>query len=202
MKQPVTVGKHYIVKLAALFVIDITGLQRLQIKPDGCNRSFKFMRNGVDKRVMLVVSPDLPYEKSRVKDKAGDYSQEKSYAEDEQSYFSNIQDNPSDVQCDCKCNETRPEYNEESNRFATATYTHRDILFAISQKCKQRLTPDSFEAVAMISISNSLNETGRRINLAVIASRSAAENCVAENSQAAFFIILEDCEDSANAISA
>jgi len=182
MKQPVTVGQHYIVKLTALFVIDITGLQRLQVKPDRCNRSFKFVRNGVDKRVMLFVSPDLPYKKSRVKDKARDYSQEKSYAEDEQSYFSNIQDNPSDVQCDCECNETRPEYNKESNRFATATYTHRDILFAISQKCKQRFASYSFDTEAMISISNSLNETGRRINLAVIASRSAAEKCVAENS--------------------
>jgi hypothetical protein len=93
------------------------------------------MRNGVDKRVMLFVSPDLPYQKGSVKNKASDYRQEKNYAKDEQSRFSNVQHNPPDVQCDCKGHKARPEHDKEGNRFATATYTHSDILFAISQKC-------------------------------------------------------------------
>src|ERR1700681_963718 len=58
VEEAVGIKQHQLVEVAPLFLAYFASLQGLQIKPDGGNRSFQFMRDGIDKAVMLLVAAD------------------------------------------------------------------------------------------------------------------------------------------------
>src|ERR1700716_1081324 len=59
VKKALGIQQHQLVEVAPLFLAYFAPLQGLQIKPDGGNRSFQFMRDGIDKAVMLLVAADF-----------------------------------------------------------------------------------------------------------------------------------------------
>ena len=50
----------------------IARLQRFQVKPDRCDRSLEFMRDGVDEAVVLFAAANFANEEDRVEHEAGD----------------------------------------------------------------------------------------------------------------------------------
>src|SRR5580704_13066352 len=67
-QQSIGIRKHKAVKLLALRRVHVAPLQRLEIETDRGNRRLQFMRDRVDKAVVLLVAPDLTHQKDRVQD--------------------------------------------------------------------------------------------------------------------------------------
>ena len=65
-EQPVAVLHHGAIKLLPFPFVHRSRLQRFQIKPYGGDGRLQFMRDGIDERVVLFVSPDFAYQKGRV----------------------------------------------------------------------------------------------------------------------------------------
>ena len=81
--QPVGVGQHDVVELAALRVADLARLQRLEVQADRRDRRLQLVGDGVDEAVVLLVALDLAHQEHRVDDEAGDDEAEQDHAEDE-----------------------------------------------------------------------------------------------------------------------
>ena len=63
---------------------------------------------------MLFASSDLAYEKDRVEDQASDDERKKDYAENEKSDLGQIQQDPTDVECDRQNTEADAEHEKEN----------------------------------------------------------------------------------------
>ena len=72
LQQTIAVLQHDAVEVLALGFIDRTGLEGFQIQPDGRDRSLQFVGHGIDERILLLISPDLPYQKESVYHDAAD----------------------------------------------------------------------------------------------------------------------------------
>src|ERR1700726_5060699 len=66
LKKGVGIKQHQFVEVAPLFFAYFASLQGLQIKPDGGNRSFQFMRDKCYKAVTRGVAADFPSQKDWV----------------------------------------------------------------------------------------------------------------------------------------
>ena len=66
----------------SLRFFDVSRLQCLQVQSHGRDGRFQFVRNGIDKGVVLFVTPDLPDQEDRVENDAGDDETEEEDAED------------------------------------------------------------------------------------------------------------------------
>ena len=83
VQQPVAVLQHDAVELAPLVVVELAGLQRLQVQPDRGDRRLELVGDGVDEGVVLFVAPDLAHQEDGVEDEPGDDQQEEDDAEDQ-----------------------------------------------------------------------------------------------------------------------
>ncbi len=81
--QPIGIGQHDAVELAALRLGDLARLQRLEIQANRRDRRLQLVGDGVDERVVLVVAAHFAHEKHRVDNDAGDDQDERENAEDE-----------------------------------------------------------------------------------------------------------------------
>ncbi len=70
--QTFRVLQHQPVKLVPLLGRDIAALERLQIKTDRGDRCFQFVRDRVDKAIVLLVAPDFAHQKDGVQYQSGD----------------------------------------------------------------------------------------------------------------------------------
>src|SRR4051812_5907577 len=107
MQKAVAIGQHDAVKLAPLFFVHLARLQSFEIKTDGGDGSFKLVRDGVDKSIVLFVTTYLTHQKSRIQHQAADDRDEKDDAEDEQRDFAPVEQNPTDVERHGQQHQTR-----------------------------------------------------------------------------------------------
>ena len=68
--QAVGVVEHEPVELAALRLVHLAALQRLQVEADGSDRRLQFVGDGVDEAVVLLVAADFAHQKNRVENDA------------------------------------------------------------------------------------------------------------------------------------
>src|ERR1700732_3387228 len=74
-QQTVAVLDHGAIELLALWLLHGASLQRLEGKPDGCNRGLQFVRYGIDEGVMLLVAPDFTNQEGCVQHNTADDGQ-------------------------------------------------------------------------------------------------------------------------------
>ena len=107
-KQAVGVSAHDRIKLAPLRFIQLAALKGLEVKPDTSDRGLQFVRHGVEKRVLSLVSPYLAYEENCVHNHSCHQQGEEDHAEDQQRNVGFVGQNPPDVQRNRKPCEQRP----------------------------------------------------------------------------------------------
>ena len=87
------------------------------------------MSDGVDKRIMLFVTTNLPNEEGGVDNEAEDNYQEEDNPKDKKCNFSPIEEDPAHVKGDGKGHQASAKSNKKCYRFAASTSnTHAGIL--------------------------------------------------------------------------
>ncbi len=71
-QQAVAILQHDAVELLALGFIHRARLQRFEIQPDGGDRSFQFMCDGVDEGVVLLIAADFADQEDGIQHDAAD----------------------------------------------------------------------------------------------------------------------------------
>src|SRR6188768_3393762 len=97
IKKAIAVGKHYVVELTAFFLINVARFQGLEIQLDRCDRRLELVRDGIQKCVVLFVSPYLAQEEDRVQDQPRYDQREENDADDQQDDFAKAKQDPADV---------------------------------------------------------------------------------------------------------
>ena len=64
--QAIGVLKHQLVKLMLLGFIDLPSLQGLQVEANRRNRRLQFMSDGIDKAIVLLITPNLANQETGV----------------------------------------------------------------------------------------------------------------------------------------
>src|ERR1700677_867008 len=105
-QETIGVVKHAAVKLAALRLVDVTMLQRLQVKADGCNRGLEFVRDRVDETVVLLVAANLAQQKNCIEDQPGRNGTEENHAQKNFDAFTPIEYDPAESDSDGDAGET------------------------------------------------------------------------------------------------
>lgn len=105
MQQPIAVGKHDVVELVSLVLINISCLQSFEIKADGSDWSFEFVRNSVDEGIMLLVTPDFTNEEGCVDYETKDDREKEDDAKNEECDFAPVENDPTDVERDSERDE-------------------------------------------------------------------------------------------------
>src|SRR5919108_3398884 len=82
-QQPVAVQQHESVKVTPLMFVYLPPLQGFQIESNRSDGSLEFLRHGVDKAVVLLVTADFPHQENGVQDEPGGNSAEKDFAQGE-----------------------------------------------------------------------------------------------------------------------
>src|ERR1051325_7740801 len=113
MQQSIAVSEHDVVKLETLMFINVASLQGFEIETNRRDRCLQLVRDGVDERVVLLVSSYLANQERRVEHESEDQHVEKDDAENEQRDFTPVQYDPTNVHRDRECNQTRAERDEE-----------------------------------------------------------------------------------------
>lgn len=80
------------------------------------------MRNGIEKCIMLFIAADLTDQKDHIQNKAGDDRNKKDDAEDHQSDFAQIEQDPAHVQRYGQSYQADPEDKKEYGCFSPAHY--------------------------------------------------------------------------------
>src|SRR5579864_3243019 len=90
------------IDLLALRRVHVAPLQRLEIETDRGNRRLQFMRDRVDKAVVLLVAPDLTHQKDRVQDDSRRNRCEEDHSEKNLQPLAPVQDDPTAAHRDGK----------------------------------------------------------------------------------------------------
>src|ERR1041385_7311896 len=85
LEQPSAVLQHDAVELLALGLVDSAGLQRFQVQPDGCDRRFQFVGDGVNEGVLLLVAADFADQEKRIQHHAHNQQHQQEHAQDQQN---------------------------------------------------------------------------------------------------------------------
>ena len=76
-QQTIGIVQHQAIEFAALGLIHIAVLQGLKIKPDGSNGRLQFVSDGIDKAVMLLVTPNFVHQEAGIHNQPGNRSAKK-----------------------------------------------------------------------------------------------------------------------------
>ena len=114
-EQAIAVLEHDTVELLPLFGIQLATLQCFQVEADRGQRRLQLVGDRVDERIVLLVAPDLAHEKDGVEHEPADDDEEEDDAQDEQQPLAPVEEDPPDVECDRKGDETAPEDDEDSD---------------------------------------------------------------------------------------
>ena len=125
VEQAVVIGQHNAVELLTLGFVDLSALQCLQIEPDGGDRSFQLVRDGINERVVLFIPPDFPDQENGIQDQSSDDRQEDQYPQDQQRDRPPTEDNdPAYGLRDSQNAQADAERDEENDGLAMSAYTH------------------------------------------------------------------------------
>src|SRR5208282_544603 len=128
VQQAIGIEQHGVVKLPPLRLVKLERLQCLEIKPDGRDRRFQFMSDGVDEAVMLLVAPNLAYQKNRIEDKASDDGAKKNDAKKNLNSFAPVEDDPSAANRKRHRRQANAQREESVDRLLPADDAHREIV--------------------------------------------------------------------------
>jgi hypothetical protein len=82
------------------------------------------VRNGIEKRVMLLASTDLAKKKNCIQDEARDYQGEEDYPEHEQRDLGEVQEYPANVQCNGE-NDQADAQNQKEDSCLSPTHRYK-----------------------------------------------------------------------------
>jgi hypothetical protein len=82
------------------------------------------MGDGVDKAVVLLVAPDLPYQEAGVDDHPRNQHPKENYAQKQQHPFTPVENDPANVQGDRQRDQTHAQRDKERNRFPARGNAH------------------------------------------------------------------------------
>src|SRR5580765_3255350 len=92
--QAVRVLNHQTIKFAALCLLQVPALQRLQVEADRGNRSFQFVSYRVDETVVLLVLSNFADQKAGIQDEPGHDGAKENNPEKDFDAFLPVQDYP------------------------------------------------------------------------------------------------------------
>ena len=127
-QQTIAVEQHEPVEVLTLGFTDFAPLQSFQIEADGSDWCFQFVGDGVDKAVVLLVTPDLSNQKDGVQYEAGCDSAEEDEAQENLQAFPPVENDPAKTDGGCKGRQTNAEREKEGNGFSSAGNAHLGIL--------------------------------------------------------------------------
>ena len=128
MQQALGIEQHQLVELPPLRFSHLASLQSLKVQPDGRDRRLQFMGDRVDEAVVLLVAANFPDQKNRIEDQPHNDDEKKYGAEKKLQTFAPVQDDPTDVQYDRRCNQANAQRAEKINRLLPADDAHRKIV--------------------------------------------------------------------------
>src|SRR5208337_1255564 len=132
--QPLGVFQHHLVELAALLLVQVALLQRLQIQPDGSDRRFQLVGHCIQEAVLLLVAPDLAHQKDGIEYDARDNKAEEDNAENQRNDFAPVKDDPTDVEHHRRRGQTDAQRDKERNGGLAAGDAHGDeVRIALEQ---------------------------------------------------------------------
>ena len=99
------------------------------LQPDRERREgrLQFMRDSMQKAVLLLVSANLPYQEDGIQYQAGDHDSEEYDADDQDAQLAPMEDDPTNVQRDRRCDDTRTQRDKKADRFAAAADAHGSV---------------------------------------------------------------------------
>jgi hypothetical protein len=127
--QAVSIFEHEPVEVAPLCVIDmgLAALEGLQVQADGCNGSFQFMSDGVNKAIVLFIAANFANQKTGIENQTGRNRTKKDDPEKDFDIVLPIQNDPAETDGNRNCGQHYPESEKESD-FAAPANPHAQIL--------------------------------------------------------------------------
>ena len=127
-QKPVRILEHDAIEILVLRLGELAGLQRFQVQANRGNRSFEFVRDRVEKAILLLVLVNFANQKNRVDHDSRDDQREENDAENQGNDFPPVEDNPGDVQ-----------RHRQSNQAGAQRHEKRDFL-GTSGKCASQVS--------------------------------------------------------------
>src|SRR5689334_22002150 len=123
-QQAIGVVDHEAVEIRALGFVHLAALQSLQVETDGSDGGFKFVSDGVDETVMLLVAADFTNQEAGVQDDAGGDGGEENEGQKNLNIGAPVQNNPSATDSDGDPGQDDAQGEEEEDRFAATSDAH------------------------------------------------------------------------------
>src|SRR5215469_16223418 len=89
--------EHEPVKLMTLGLIDLSTIERLQVKANRSNRGLQFVSDRIDETVVLLVSPDFANQKTGIEDQTGDDGAKEEDAQQNFDAFLPVDNDPAEA---------------------------------------------------------------------------------------------------------
>ena len=118
-EKPVGVLEHDAIEILLLRFVELAGLQRFQIQAQGGDGSFQFVRDRVEKTVLLLVLVNFANQENGVNHKSGNDQPEENDAQDERDNFPPVENDPGDVQRERQANEAGAQRHEKRDFLGT-----------------------------------------------------------------------------------
>src|SRR5271157_1060033 len=126
--QTLRVFQHHLVKLVALFLVQVALLQRLQVqvnRGDGC---LQLVRHRIQEAVLLLVTANLAHQKNRIENDAGNDETEENDSQNERHQFAPVEYDPTDVEHHRRRGQQHAQRDEKRDCCLAASDAHGDEL--------------------------------------------------------------------------
>src|SRR5450432_441174 len=125
--KAVGVLDHQAIKIAALGIVNLPPLQRLQVETDGSNGRFQFVGYRVDEAIVLLVLANFAQQKAGIEDEPGHNGPEKDCPEEQLCSLAPIHNDPAETDGHRHGGKHNSK-GEKKDEFAAPRYAHIRIL--------------------------------------------------------------------------
>src|SRR6267378_6851496 len=96
-KQPIGVFEHDAIEFAAFGFFELPAFESLQVQANGSDGGLQFVRDGVEKTILLLISANFAHEKNGVDHQTRDDEAEENDAENQRDDLTPVEDDPANI---------------------------------------------------------------------------------------------------------
>src|SRR6266568_4163265 len=124
--QALSIFEHQAIKSVPLRILKLPAFESLQVQANGRNRSLEFVRDRIDKAVVLLVAPDLPHQKAGVQNQPSNDGAKKDDPEKDSNSLLPIENDPAKAHAHSRGRQQHSQRQKE-NDFPAPSHAHEEI---------------------------------------------------------------------------
>src|SRR6266403_1130064 len=139
--EPVRIFQHDSIEIVSLRFAQLPALQRFQVQADRSDGGLEFVRDRVQKAILLFVLVDFTNQKDRIHNEASDDQFKKNGAQDEGNNLSPVEYNPRDIQRHRQSNQEGAQRHEKRDLLGTTGNAHHKAVQTILDAGRTKKKP-------------------------------------------------------------